>query len=321
MLQNLFTTILALVPALSSLFIKSLEQGLVFGIMALGVYITFRILRFSDLTVDGSFPLGAAVAAFLIVSGHSPFFATFIAFIAGTIAGAITGFLNTKAGISDLLSGILTQTSLYSINLRIMGRPNTPLLNQPTIYSAISDVLSKIWPSFPTKYTYIIFFVLFALLIKILLDSFLKTQMGFALRATGDNPQMIRSQGVDTNLSKILGLTLSNGLIALSGALVAQYQGFADVGMGVGTIVAGLASVIIGDSLFGARSVFISTLGVLFGSFLYRFSIALVLSFRLAQASDLRLLTAIVVIIALTAPRFKKSLQLSTKGGKSNGNS
>jgi putative ABC transport system permease protein len=170
--------------------------------MALGVYITFRILRFSDLTVDGSFPLGAAVAAFLIVSGHSPFFATFIAFIAGTIAGAITGFLNTKAGISDLLSGILTQTSLYSINLRIMGRPNTPLLNQPTIYSAISDVLSKIWPSFPTKYTYIIFFVLFALLIKILLDSFLKTQMGFALRATGDNPQMIRSQGVDTNLPK-----------------------------------------------------------------------------------------------------------------------
>ena len=165
-----------------------------------------------------------------------------------------------------MLSGILTQTSLYSINLRIMGRPNTPLLNQPTIYSAISDVLSKIWPSFPTKYTYIIFFVLFALLIKILLDSFLKTQMGFALRATGDNPQMIRSQGVDTNLSKILGLTLSNGLIALSGALVAQYQGFADVGMGVGTIVAGLASVIIGDSLFGKKR-FISTLGVLFGSF------------------------------------------------------
>ena len=320
-MQNLFTTISELVPALSNLFLKSLEQGLVFGIMALGVYITFKILNFADLTVDGSFPLGAAVASSLIVSGQSPFLATFIAFIAGALAGAMTGLLNTKAKISDLLSGILTMTSLYSINLRIMGRPNTPLLNQPTIYSVISEFFNRALPSFPTKYTYIIFFVIFALLVKILLDAFLKTQMGFALRATGDNPQMIRSQGVNTDLAKVIGLILSNGLISLSGALVAQYQGFADVGMGVGTIVAGLASVIIGDSLFGAGSIFISTLGVLFGSFLYRFSIALVLSFRLAQASDLKLLTAIVVIIALTAPRFKKSLTLSTKGGKSYGNS
>ena len=320
-MQNLFTTISELVPALSNLFLKSLEQGLVFGIMALGVYITFKILNFADLTVDGSFPLGAAVASSLIVSGQSPFLATFIAFLAGALAGAMTGLLNTKAKISDLLSGILTMTSLYSINLRIMGRPNTPLLNQPTIYSVISEFFNRALPSFPTKYTYIIFFVIFALLVKILLDAFLKTQMGFALRATGDNPQMIRSQGVNTDLAKVIGLILSNGLISLSGALVAQYQGFADVGMGVGTIVAGLASVIIGDSLFGAGSIFISTLGVLFGSFLYRFSIALVLSFRLAQASDLKLLTAIVVIIALTAPRFKKSLTLSTKGGKSYGNS
>ena len=320
-MQNLFTTISELVPALSNLFLKSLEQGLVFGIMALGVYITFKILNFADLTVDGSFPLGAAVASSLIVSGQSPFLVTFIAFIAGALAGAVTGLLNTKAKISDLLSGILTMTSLYSINLRIMGRPNTPLLNQPTIYSVISEFFNRALPSFPTKYTYIIFFVIFALLVKILLDAFLKTQMGFALRATGDNPQMIRSQGVNTDLAKVIGLILSNGLISLSGALVAQYQGFADVGMGVGTIVAGLASVIIGDSLFGAGSIFISTLGVLFGSFLYRFSIALVLSFRLAQASDLKLLTAIVVIIALTAPRFKKSLTLSTKGGKSYGNS
>jgi len=314
-------TILELVPALASLFLKSLEQGLVFGIMALGVYITFKILNFADLTVDGSFPLGAAVAASLIVSGHSPFFATLVAFIAGALSGAMTGLLNTKAGISDLLSGILTMTSLYSINLRIMGRPNTPLLNQPTIYSVISDFFKRVWPAFPAQYVYIIFFVIFALLVKILLDAFLKTQMGFALRATGDNPQMIRSQGVNTDLAKVIGLILSNGFIALSGALVAQYQGFADVGMGVGTIVAGLASVIIGDSLLGAGNVFISTLGVLFGSFLYRFSIALVLSFRLAQASDLKLLTAIVVIIALTAPRFKKSFTLSTKGGKSYGNS
>ncbi|WP_237661337.1 ABC transporter permease [Tepidanaerobacter sp. GT38] len=317
MLQNLFITIFELVPML----LKSAEQGLVFGVMALGVYITFKILNFADLTVDGSFPLGAAVAASLIVSGYNPFFATFVAFIAGALAGAMTGLLNTKAQISDLLSGILTMTSLYSINLRIMGKPNTPLLNQSTIYSLISDFFSKIWPSFPTEYTYIMFFIVFALLIKILLDAFLKTQIGFALRATGDNPQMIRSQGVNTDLAKVIGLILSNGFIALSGALVAQYQGFADVGMGVGTIVAGLASVIIGDSLFGSKTIFISTLGVLLGSFLYRFSIALVLSFRLAQASDLKLLTAIVVIIALTAPRFKQTFKVSAKGGKSYGNS
>ncbi|HHV19141.1 MAG TPA: ABC transporter permease [Thermoanaerobacterales bacterium] len=306
---------------LQNLFFKSLEQGLVFGIMALGVYITFKILKFSDLTVDGSFPLGAAVAASLIVSGHSPFFATAAALLAGTFAGLITGVLNTKAGISDLLSGILTMTSLYSINLRIMGRPNTPLLNQPTVYSLIDDFSKNVWPLFPSKHIYLLFFIIFALFVKIFLDAFLKTQMGFALRATGDNPQMIRSQGVNTDLAKIVGLVISNGLVALSGALVAQYQGFADVGMGVGTIVAGLASVIIGDSLLGERSVFVSTLGVLFGSFLYRFSISLVLSFRLAQASDLKLFTAIVVIIALTAPRFKQSLKLPAKGCESYGNS
>ena len=211
-------------------------------------------------------------------------------------------------------------TSLYSINLRIMGRPNTPLLNQPTVYSLIDDFSKNVWPLFPSKHIYLLFFIIFALFVKIFLDAFLKTQMGFALRATGDNPQMIRSQGVNTDLAKIVGLVISNGLVALSGALVAQYQGFADVGMGVG-IVAGLASVIIGDSLLGERSVFVSTLGVLFGSFLYRFSISLVLSFRLAQASDLKLFTAIVVIIALTAPRFKQSLKLPAKGCESYGNS
>lgn len=244
---------------LQNLFLKSLEQGLVFGIMALGVYITFKILKFSDLTVDGSFPLGAAVAASLIVSGHSPFIATLAAFLAGSLAGCVTGILNTKAGISDLLSGILTMTSLYSINLRIMGRPNTPLLNQPTVYSIIDDFSKNTWSVFPSKHIYLLFFVLFALLVKVLLDAFLKTQMGFALKTTGDNPQMIRSQGVNTDFAKIIGLVISNGLVALSGALVAQYQGFADVGMGVGTIVAGLASVIIGDSLLGGRTVFVST--------------------------------------------------------------
>ncbi|AYO31103.1 ABC transporter permease [Biomaibacter acetigenes] len=292
-----------------TMLLKSIEQGLVFGIMALGVYITFKILNFADLTVDGSFPLGAAVAASLIVGGHSPFTATLSAILAGSLAGYITGILNTSAKISDLLAGILTMTSLYSINLRIMGRPNIPLLNQPTIFSIIQDAAKKIFPGFPVQYMYLILFVVIVLIIKLLLDAFLKTQLGFALRATGDNPQMIRSQGVNTDLTKIIGLSLSNAMISLAGALVAQYQGFADVGMGIGTIIAGLASVIIGDALLGEKSIFISTLGVLFGSFLYRFSISLVLSFRLAQASDLKLLTALVVIVALTAPRFKKSFK------------
>jgi putative ABC transport system permease protein len=288
--------------------LKSIEQGLVFGIMALGVYITFKILNFADLSVDGSFPLGAAVAASLIVGGHSPFTATLAAILAGALAGYATGILNTSGKISDLLAGILTMTSLYSINLRIMGRPNIPLLNQPTVFSIIQDAAKKIFPGFPVQYMYLILFIIVVLAIKVLLDAFLKTQLGFSLRATGDNPQMIRSQGVDTDMTKRIGLSLSNALISLSGALVAQYQGFADVGMGIGTIIAGLASVIIGDALLGEKSIFIATLGVLFGSFLYRFSISLVLSFRLAQASDLKLFTALVVILALTAPRFKKSL-------------
>lgn len=297
-----------------NILLKSIEQGLVFGIMALGVFITFKILKCSDLTVDGSFPLGAAVAASLIVGGCNPFFATFIALLSGAIAGLITGILNTKAKISDLLSGILTMTSLYSINLRIMGKPNIPLLNKPTIFSIVESTLEKI-PGFPLKYMYLILFLIIAFGVKFLLDALLNTQLGFALRATGDNPQMIRSQGVNTNLTKVMGLSLSNALISFAGALVAQYQGFADVSMGIGTIIAGLASVIIGNALFGERSIFISTAAVLFGSIIYRSSISLVLSLRLAQASDLKLLTSIVVIIALTAPEFQKVLNKNSKGG------
>ncbi|HHY04600.1 MAG TPA: ABC transporter permease [Thermoanaerobacterales bacterium] len=295
-----------------SMILNSLEQGLVFGIMALGVYITFKVLNFADLTVDGSFPLGAAMAASLIVSGHSPFLATLAAFIAGGAAGCLTGILNTKAKISDLLSGILTMTSLYSINLRIMGQPNIPLLNQPTVFSLTRDFLIRFFPGFSDKYLYLFSFVILALLTKILLDTFLKTQLGFALRATGDNPQMIRAQGVNIEFAKIFGVALSNAFVGLSGALVAQYQGFADVGLGIGTVVSGLASVIIGEALLGEKPLFITTLGVLLGSFVYRFSISLVLSFRLAQASDLKLLTAIVVIIALTAPQIKKTIKISS---------
>ncbi|MCF6097331.1 ABC transporter permease [Thermovorax subterraneus] len=292
-----------------NMLLKSVEQGLVFGIMALGVYITLKILNFADLTVDGSFPLGAAVAASLIISGHSPFTATAAAILAGALAGLITGILNTGAKISELLSGILTMTSLYSINLRIMGRPNIPLLNEPTIFTGLQEFVKVQFPGFPLEYIYLVTFLLFVGTIELMLVLFLKTQLGLSLRATGDNPQMIRSQGVNTNVTKIIGLCISNALISLSGAIVAQYQGFADVGMGIGTIIAGLASVIIGDALLGERSILTSTLGVILGSILYRFSISLVLSFRLAQASDLKLLTAIVVVIALTIPRFKNLMR------------
>ncbi len=282
--------------------ITSLEQGLVFGIMALGVYITFRILDFADLTVDGSLPLGAAVSAKLISSGMNPILSLVFALIAGGLAGSITGFLHTRLKIAPLLSGILTMTSLYSINLRIMGRPNIPLISQPNVFSLFEQLgINYLWST-------IILLLIIILLVKILLDSFLKTQLGFALRATGDNPQMIRSMGISTNTMKMFGLILSNSLVALSGGLVAQYQGFADVSMGVGTIVAGLASVIIGEVIFGEKSIFIITAGVIAGSILYRFSISLALNLGFA-ASDLKLLTSLLVIVFLSTPRIKKIMR------------
>ena len=282
--------------------ITSLEQGLAFGIMALGVFISFRILAFADLTVDGSLPLGAAVSARLLTMGMNPYLSIAAAIFAGGIAGAMTGFLNTKLKIAPLLSGILTMTSLYSINLRVMGRPNIPLIGKETIFSNLEALgISYPWNN-------IVILISFIIIVKLILDAFLNTQIGFALRATGDNPQMIRSMGISTNSMKMLGLIISNALVALSGALVGQYQGFADVNMGVGTIVAGLASVIIGEVIIGERSMFIATIGVITGSILYRFSISIALNLGLA-ASDLKLLTALLVIIFLSTPRIKKALR------------
>ncbi len=276
--------------------VSSLEQGLIYAIMALGVFITFRILDFADLSVEGSLPLGAAVSARLIVAGINPVLSIFAAIFAGGIAGAITGILNTKLKIAPLLSGILTMTSLWSINLRIMGRPNIPLLGEPSLFSIIK--LSYPW-------NYILISFVFAIVIKFIIDCFLKTQIGFALRATGDNPQMIRSMGVSTDTMKMIGLIIANALVALSGALVCQYQGFADVSMGIGTIIAGLASVIVGEVLVGEHSIFISTIGVVIGSIVYRFSISFALTLGFA-ASDLKLLTAILVLIFLSTPRIKR---------------
>lgn len=285
-----------------SLVATSLEQGLVFGIMALGVYITFKVLDFPDLTVDGSFPLGAAVASILIFNGGNPFFALLLAAAAGMVAGYITGFLNTRGKITGLLAGILTMTALYSINLRVMGRSNVTLLNAKTIFTYIED-----W-GIPRQWVFMTAFVIATVIIKILLDSFLKTQLGFALRATGNNPGMARALGVNTDAMKMLGLSISNGLVALSGGLVAQYQGFSDIGMGVGTIVAGLASVIIGEMIMGEKNVGFATFSALLGSFIYRLSIGIALRLGFA-ATDLKLLTTILVIIALGTPKIRKLIR------------
>jgi len=290
--------------------VTALEQGLVFGIMALGVYITFKVLDFPDLTVDGSFPLGAAVASIMIFNGGNPFLALCLATAAGIAAGCITGFLNTRGKITGLLSGILTMTALYSINLRIMGRANVTLLNSRTIFTYIEE-----W-GVPHRWVFLALFIITAFLIKVLLDCFLKTQIGFALRATGDNPEMARANGINTDTMKILGLSLSNGLVALSGALVAQYQGFADIGMGIGTIVAGLASVIIGEMMLGERTICMATFATLMGSFIYRLSIGIALRLGFA-ATDLKLLTTVLVIIALSTPKIRNLLR-STSSTVSN---
>ncbi len=274
----------------------SLEQGLAYALMALGVFLTFRILSFPDLTVDGSFPLGAAISARLILGGTHPLLAMLTAVFLGMLAGLFTGILHTRLKIAGLLAGIITMTALYSINLRIMGRSNLALLRQPSILTIAQD-----WGLSRTGAT-LLCFGLVVLLIKVLLDYFLHTELGLALRATGNNPRMIKSLGVAPRKMIILGLALANGLAALSGALVAQYQGFADIGMGIGMIIVGLASVIIGESIVRNKKIVFATSGVILGSILYRtlISTALRLGF---SPTDLKLVTAFLVIIPLARPK------------------
>ncbi|MFS0837761.1 ABC transporter permease [Paenibacillus sp. 1P03SA] len=271
----------------------SLEQGLLYAIMALGVYLTFRILDFPDLTVDGSFTTGASIAAIMITNGLSPLLATLAAFAGGAVAGLITGLLHTKGKINALLSGILMMIALYSINLRIMGKANTSLFGSEILIS--KESLLYIMP-------------IIVVALKLALDWFLHTELGLALRATGDNKRMIRSFGVNTDNTIILGVSLSNGLVALSGALVAQYLGFADMQMGVGMIVVGLASVIIGEALFGTKTIFRATLAVVLGAIVYRFVVAIALQVGL-ESTDMKLMTALIVIIALTLPKIRSSLK------------
>jgi len=290
-----------------TLFVHAVEQGLIYGLMALGVYISFRVLAFPDLSVDGTFPLGAAVAAALIIGGWDPFLASLVALGAGAAAGAFTGILATKFRIQGLLAGVLTMIMLYSLNLRIMGRPNLPLLGRPSALTATVQALHLAPP-----WGLVLVAAILAFGFKILLDLFFHTELGTAMRATGDNPDMVRAFGVNPETMVILGLALSNGLVALSGALVAQYSGFADVGMGVGTIVAGLASVIIGEMLFRPRTVIWATAATLIGSCLYRGAILVALRYGGAlgfTASDLKLLTALVVLGALMAPAIRARLK------------
>lgn len=286
--------------------IGALEQGLVYGIMVLGVYLTFRVLDFPDLTVDGSLPLGAAVSAVAITHGVNPFVSLLLAAMAGFSAGAVTALLNTKLKILHLLASILTMIALYSINIRIMDGPNISLLGVETILDPMMSLGVAGYVVAPIVYGCV------AVFITAMIVWFLHTELGQAMLATGDNPQMITSLGVNTHNVIILGVGLSNALVATSGALVAQNQGASDVNMGIGTIIAGLASVILGETVFGKTGVVRACIAVLLGSVLYRIAIALALGLKLGTfaftPSDLNLITATLVVVALIAPKLKNKL-------------
>lgn len=285
-------------------FFGALEIGLIFSLVALGVFISFRLLRFPDLTVDGSFPLGGAVCAVLIANGMDPFLATLIATLAGALAGMVTAVLNVHLKIMDLLASILMMIALYSINLRIMGRPNIPLIMEPTMFSILQPEWLADYIARP------LILLVIVLLAKFLLDAYFSTRQGLAIRATGSNPRMSRAQGVNTGAMVILGMAISNALVGLAGALFVQTQGGADISMGIGTIVIGLAAVIIGESIIPARRIVYLTLAVVIGAVIYRFFIALALNsdFIGLQAQDLNLITAVLVVIALVIPLLKQRL-------------
>ena len=290
--------------AIGNLLSISVYEGFAYGFVALGVYITFRVLAFPDLTVDGSFPLGGAVVATLIVDGTNPWLATLAALAAGSCAGLVTALLNTQLRISALLSGILMMVGLYSVNLLIMGRSNIPLLREVTIFdqiAAILDVRAGLVLSMVSTGVVLSVFL-------VALNWFLRTEIGLTLRATGDNEQMVRSLGASTDTMTLLGVSLSNGLVALAGALIAQNQGFTDVGMGIGMIVMGLAAVIIGEGLFRPRGVAWVLMAVVGGTLAYRLFLGIALRAGLPP-SNLKLITAMLVVLALSLPYLVKRLR------------
>lgn len=302
-----------------TLLMGSLTMGLILALLALGVLISFRILAFRDLTVDGSLALGGAVAARLLVEGVPPWLATLVAACCGGLAGSITGVLATRFKINGLLAGILVMTALYSVNLRVMGKSNIPLMSQATVLTVAQELadpedrLSIGWWSVPTQDAWTL--AMIALVIAgmgALLHVYFRTNFGLAMRATGDNPDMIRALGVDVGWMSTIGLALSNMLVALSGALLVQYQGFADVQMGIGMVVWGFASVIIGESLVASRAVGLLITGAIMGSVLFRLLVAIALRWGL-NPNDLKLVTALFVLAALVLPDVMKALKSRTQ--------
>src|SRR5688572_25591314 len=292
-------------------FLGAVEVGLVFGLVALGVFLSFRVLNFPDLTVDGSFPLGAAVAAALIVGGVDPFAATAVAIAAGAAAGLVTAFLNLRFGILHLLASILTMIALYSINLRIMGRPNVALIGAETVLTPFADLGLKNLYLKPL-FAGVVLIIVGGLMIRFLLSAY-----GLAMRATGSNPRMARAQGIATQATTYAGMAISNGLVALAGALFAQMNGFADVTIGTGTIVVGLAAVIVGETLVPTRGVVAAVLACAVGSIVYRLAVALALEADMLglQASDLNLITAVLVGAALVLPAGRGRLRSMLRAG------
>ena len=284
--------------------LKGVSQGLIWALLALGVYLSYRILDFADLSCEGSITLGASVASLFLTKNLNPVLALAISFLAGCLAGVVTGVLHTKLKIPPILSGILTMTALFSINLHVMGSANIQLNSVPTLYTSLTGLLKMN----KTNVSLLVGFVI-CILVMLALYWFFGTEMGAGIRATGINEKMCRAQGINTDTTKIIGLALSNGLIALSGAFLCQYQGYSNINMGVGAIVIGLASIIIGEALFAkVKNFFFMLTGIVVGAVIYRVVVAFVLYLNM-PADDVKLMTAVVVVVALCITKFGNGLK------------
>ena len=286
-----------------ALVISVFEQGFIYAVMALGIYITYKILDFPDLTVDGSFPMGAAIAAIMITKGIPAIITLPVAFLAGGLAGLITGLIHVKLHVRDLLSGIIVMTALYSVNLWIMGKANIPLYNNETIFD--NGIVNSIFVGPLADFATSIILLVIVLVVKLLLDWYLRTKSGFMLRAVGSNARLVTSMGINKGKIKIIGLVIANGLCTLGGCLYAQEQRYADVSMGTGTMVIGLASVIIGTTLFRKANFMSVTTSVVIGSVLYKACVAVAVHF-LRNANDLKLITSVLFLIILVVSMDKK---------------
>lgn len=285
-------------------FLGAIEAGLILSLVALAVYISFRILNFPDLTVDGSYPLGAAITAILIINGYNPYFALIIAFMGGYLSGLITAFLNVKFKILHLLAGILVMTALYSVNIRIMGASFVSLNNLPTVFTPFENI------GIPEDYVKIVVLGMIVIIVKLILDIFLVSKVGLAIRSTGMNPLMAKSQSVNTRCMTYLGIGVSNGIVAIAGGLFAQYNLSSDVTVGIGTIIFGLAAVILGETFIKSRNMVLSTIACVIGAILFKIATALALEIRFLgmTTSDLNLIIAIIITAALVIPYSRSSL-------------